>query len=103
MARAGRGTKPAAGGARGVAGEFCNAGAGGKAAVPYWWLNAYVADLAHRLSRIYAPNLEQLRKADKDCHEEEDNSFAKGLQKRALHHIHEAIRFTEQGISNAKH
>lgn len=40
--------------------------AGGKAAIPYWWLNAYVADLAHRLSRIYAPNLEQMRKADKD-------------------------------------
>ena len=39
---------------------------GGKAAVPYWWLNAYVADLAHRLSRIYAPNLEQMRKADRD-------------------------------------
>ncbi len=39
---------------------------GGKAAIPYWWLNAYVADLAHRLSRIYAPNLEQLRKADRD-------------------------------------
>lgn len=40
--------------------------AGGKAAVPYWWLNAYVADLAHRLSRIYAPALEQQRKADRD-------------------------------------
>ena len=39
---------------------------GGKAAIPYWWLNAYVADLAHRLSRIYAPNLEQMRKADRD-------------------------------------
>jgi hypothetical protein len=56
-------------------------------------------DFAGRLHRA----LELLRKADKDCHEEEDNSFAKGLQKRALHHIHEAIRFTEQGISNAKH
>lgn len=40
---------------------------GGKqVAVPYWWLNAYVTDLAHRLSRIYAPNLEAARKADKD-------------------------------------
>lgn len=39
---------------------------GGQAAVPYWWLNAYVADLAHRLSRIYAPALEQQRKADRD-------------------------------------
>ena len=39
---------------------------GQNAAVPYWWLNAYTADLAHRLSRIYAPALEQLRKADRD-------------------------------------
>lgn len=39
---------------------------GGQAAIPYWWLNAYVADLAHRLSRIYAPNLEPQRKMDKD-------------------------------------
>lgn len=38
---------------------------GGQAAVPYWWLNAYVADLAHRLSRIYAPALEAVRKVDK--------------------------------------
>ena len=56
-------------------------------------------DYTGRLHRA----LELLHKADKDCHEEEDNSFAKVLQKRALHHIHEAIRFTEQGISNAKH
>lgn len=39
---------------------------GGQAAVPYWWLNAYVADLAHRLSRIYAPALEAQRKVDKE-------------------------------------
>lgn len=39
---------------------------GGQAAIPYYWLNAYVADLAHRLSRIYAPALEAARKADKD-------------------------------------
>lgn len=39
---------------------------GGNAAIPYFWLDAYVADLAHRLSRIYAPTLEQLRKVDKD-------------------------------------
>ena len=37
-----------------------------KPALPYWWLNAYVADLAHRLSRIYAPTLEAARKVDKD-------------------------------------
>lgn len=39
---------------------------GGNAAIPYWWLNTYVADLAHRLSRIYAPTLEAARKADKE-------------------------------------
>lgn len=39
---------------------------GGNAAVPYWWLNAYTADLAHRLSRIYAPQLEAVRKVDRD-------------------------------------
>lgn len=32
--------------------------------VPAIWLDAFVAGLAHRLSRIYAPQLEQLRKAD---------------------------------------
>jgi len=47
--------------------------------------------------------LELLHKADKDCHEEEDNNFAQGLQKRAIHHINEAIRFTEEGIANARH
>ena len=56
-------------------------------------------DFTGRLHRA----LELLRKADKDCHEEEDNTFAKGLQKRALHHIGEAIRFTEQGMANARH
>lgn len=39
---------------------------GGNAAIPYWWLNAYIADLAHRLSRIYAPALEAQRKMDRD-------------------------------------
>ena len=40
--------------------------AGTQTAVPYWWLNAYVSDLAHRLSRIYAPTLEAQRLADRD-------------------------------------
>lgn len=39
---------------------------GGNAAIPYFWLNAYIADLAHRLSRIYAPALEGARKMDRD-------------------------------------
>ena len=33
-------------------------------AVPNWWLDAYVAGLAYRLSRIWAPALEPLRKTD---------------------------------------
>ena len=39
---------------------------GKQVSIPYWWLNAYVADLAHRLSRIYAPQLEAQRKIDRD-------------------------------------
>ncbi len=39
-------------------------GNGAQPAVPNWWLDAYVAGLAHRLSRIWAPALEQLRKSD---------------------------------------
>lgn len=34
--------------------------------VIYRFLDALVSDLAHRLSRIYAPELEQARKADRD-------------------------------------
>jgi hypothetical protein len=34
--------------------------------VPYRWLDFCVAGLAHRLSRIYTPSLEQMRKADAD-------------------------------------
>lgn len=52
--------------------------------------------------RLHKAN-ELLHKADKDCHEEEDNNFARDMQKRAIHHIGEAIRFTEQGIANAHH
>lgn len=37
---------------------------GGNAEVPYLVLDAYVAGLAHRLSRIYAPQLEDKRKID---------------------------------------
>ena len=32
--------------------------------VPYRWLDAIVAGVSHRLSRIYAPQLEPVRKAD---------------------------------------
>lgn len=34
--------------------------------VPYRWLDYLVAGLAHRLSRIYAPQLEAIRKSDAD-------------------------------------
>lgn len=32
--------------------------------LPYRWLDWFVAGLAHRLSRVYAPQLEAIRKAD---------------------------------------
>ena len=32
--------------------------------LPYRWLDWFVAGLAHRLSRVYAPQLETIRKAD---------------------------------------
>jgi len=32
--------------------------------IPYLWTDAIVAGLAHRLARVYAPSLEQQRKAD---------------------------------------
>lgn len=32
--------------------------------LPYRWLDVFVADLAHRLSRIYAPDKEAMRKVD---------------------------------------
>lgn len=32
--------------------------------VPYLWLDALTAGLSHRLSRVYAPTLEQIRKMD---------------------------------------
>lgn len=38
---------------------------GGNAAIPLWWLDAFTSDLAHRLSRHYAPALEAARKIDK--------------------------------------
>jgi hypothetical protein len=37
---------------------------GGTAAVPYYWLDAFTAGLAYRLSRHYAPQLEAVRKVD---------------------------------------
>lgn len=39
---------------------------GGQPEIPYLWGDAYVAGLAHRLARSYAPALEAQRKADYD-------------------------------------
>ncbi len=39
-------------------------GGGAQIEIPYLWLDALAAAMAHRLSRHYAPQLEQLRKAD---------------------------------------
>ncbi len=36
------------------------------AEIPNRWIDAIIAGLAHRMSRIYAPNLEQIRKMDAD-------------------------------------
>lgn len=41
-------------------------GGGFNVEVPYLWLDAAVAGLAHRLARIYRPELEQIRKRDAD-------------------------------------
>ena len=32
--------------------------------IPYLWLDAYVAGMAHRFARVYKPELEAVRKAD---------------------------------------
>lgn len=46
--------------------EDANLPSGETPAVPYRWLDALVAGLAHRLARIYKPDLEQARAADAD-------------------------------------
>jgi hypothetical protein len=40
------------------------AGSGLNVEVPYLWLDALIAGLAHRLARVYAPDLEDKRKMD---------------------------------------
>lgn len=32
--------------------------------IPYLWLDAYIAGMAHRFARVYKPELEAMRKAD---------------------------------------
>jgi hypothetical protein len=53
---------------------------------------------AGRLHRALAA----LRTAREDIGREEDNGYANGLKGRALHHIDEAIRQTEQGVAAAE-
>jgi len=43
-----------------------------------------------------------LRKAREDVNQEEDNGFAKGLKKRALGYINDAIGSTERAIKQVK-
>jgi hypothetical protein len=46
--------------------------------------------------------LELLHQAESDCRQEEDSKVTHGLQERALKHIREAIRFTEEGIDKTR-
>jgi len=46
--------------------------------------------------------LAALHAAKEDVSKEEDNAFANGLRKRAIHNVEEAIRFTELGIKAAE-
>ena len=46
--------------------------------------------------------IELLRKAERDCREDVDNGYARGLQRRAIEHIHAAIRRTEDGIGDSR-
>jgi hypothetical protein len=61
---------------------------GGQAAVPEYWLDAYVADLAHRLSRHHAPALEAIRKVD-----------AKEAYDRACKQVENAPLYITPGLS----
>ena len=44
--------------------QYVNIAGGETPDLPYRWLDWFVAGLAHRLSRVYAPQLETIRKAD---------------------------------------
>jgi hypothetical protein len=44
--------------------------------------------------------LELLRRARADVNEREDNAFGRGLKRRALAHMDQAIHFVEQGIAD---
>lgn len=46
--------------------EDVNVAGGATIDMPYRWLDAFTAKLAHRLARIYRPELEAVRKADAD-------------------------------------
>jgi hypothetical protein len=54
-----------------------------------------------RIGRLHRA-LAALRAAHHDVNEEEDNAYAQGLKARAVHHIDEAIRLTEQGVAEAE-
>lgn len=50
--------------------------------LPYLWLDAYVAGLAHRFARVYKPELEAVRKAD--AKEAWDIAASQGTENVAL-------------------
>jgi hypothetical protein len=54
-----------------------------------------------RVGRMHRA-LSALRAAHHDVNEEEDNAYAQGLKARAIRHIDEAIRLTEQGVAEAE-
>jgi hypothetical protein len=57
----------------------------------------FKADYFGRVHRA----LELLRQARNDCAKEEDNDFARGLRRRAIRHLDEAIRITEDALRAA--
>lgn len=69
--------------------QDANTKQGGNAAIPYYWLDAYLAELAYRLSRHYAPTLEAVRKQD-----------AKDAYDRACKQVENAPMYITPGLSS---
>jgi tetratricopeptide (TPR) repeat protein len=56
-----------------------------------------VDEIPDHAGRLHKAN-DFLKKAREDVNKDEDNAFAKGLKKRALDHINEAIKITDKAI-----
>ena len=54
-----------------------------------------------RAGRLHR-GLAALRAAKKDISEEEDNAYAQGLRAKALKHIENALKHTEEGVAAAE-